>query len=135
MPETDEESGLARIGNAYFMIRSRSTGKTHAIDPKTKLPYCGWKIKWGEWEPTDKLPDDQNQPTCKICQNHYDDPIKDELLELKNELQESISEFLFLQVLTKNKDGGMGRFVETIAKFMRNERKLTEERKAKEVQS
>jgi len=109
MMEKDEESGLARIGNTYFMIRSKTSGKTHAINPQTKLPYCGWKIKWPpEWEPTDKLPDDENQPTCQICQRHYDDPIKQDLQEIKKELEESISDFLFLQVHTKNKDGGSG---------------------------
>jgi len=124
MPETDEETGLAKIGNAYFMIRSPSTGKTHAINPKTKQPYCGWTIKWRNWEPTDEFPDDQHQPTCKICQRHYDDPLTEELYGIKSDLEESISEFLFMQVHTKNADGGLGRFTETIAQFMRSENKL-----------
>jgi hypothetical protein len=129
MSETDEAMGLAKIGNAYFMVRSPSTGKTHAINPKTKLPYCGWKIKWCNWEPTDELPDDNHQPTCSICKRHYDDPIREELQAIKKELEESIGEFLFMQVLTKNKDGGLGRFVETVAKFMRSERKLAQQKK------
>jgi hypothetical protein len=132
------ESGLARIGNAYFMIRSKSTGTTHAINPKTKLPYCGWKIKYPEWGATDELPDDKHQPTCKICLHHYDDPLREELYEIKRELEETISEFLFMQVHIKNADGGLGRFVETVAKFMRSERKLAKEKtdsKGKEATS
>jgi len=114
--------GLAQIGNAFFMIRNPKTAKTHAINPKTRQPYCGWKIKWTNWEPTDKLPDDKNQPSCIVCQRHYDDPIKEELFQIKKELEETISEFLFMQIHTKNSDGGLGRFVETIAKFIRSEK-------------
>lgn len=127
-----DENGLAKIGNAYFMIRSKSTGKTHAINPETELPYCGWKIKYPDWEPTDELPDDKHQPTCYLCQRHYDDPIRQSLQGIKKELEEAISEFLFMQIHIKNADGGLGRFVETIAKFMRSERKLAQEKKAED---
>jgi hypothetical protein len=118
MPEKDER-GLARIGNAYFMVRS-STGKTHAINPKTKLPYCGWTMVNLQCEPTDELPDDKHQPSCKVCQRHYDDPIKEELQKIKADLLEQIDEYLFLRVLLKDVDG-LGRFTELIAKFLREE--------------
>jgi len=129
-----EDDGLARIGNAYFMVRSPVGGATHAINPKTKKTYCGKDMVklWNKWRPIDELPDDKHQPTCQICQHHYRDPIREELEGLKRDLEESVSEFLFLQVHTMNKDGGMGRFAETFSKFMRNEKKLAEERKEKE---
>jgi len=123
MSHNPEDDGLAKIGNAYFMIRSPSSGATHAINPKTKKTYCGKDMikLWDKWRPSDKLPDEENQPTCKICQCHYDDPIKEELYSIKKELEETISEFLFMQIHIKNADGGLGRFVETVAKFMRSE--------------
>ena len=64
-----------------------------------------------------------------ICQRHYDDPIKEELFEIKKELEETISEFLFMQIHIKNADGGLGRFVETIANFIRSEKLQAEIRK------
>ena len=117
-----EDDGLARIGNAYFMVRSPNGG-LHAINPKTKKTYCGQDMLklWNVWHPTDQLPDDKHQPTCKTCQRHYDDQIREDLYNIKKELEETISEFLFMQVHTKNADGGLGRFVETIAKFIRSE--------------
>jgi len=136
MKQTTENDGLARIGNAYFMVRSPFGGGLHAINPKTKKTYCGRDMLqlWDKWRPIDKLPDDKNQPTCKICQRHYDAPITEELEEIVKELEESIGEFLFMQVLIKNADGGLGRFVETIIKFMRSEKvkaKIRQELKKK----
>jgi hypothetical protein len=121
MTRNSEDDGLARIGNAYFMVRSPN-GATHAVNPKNKHTYCGHDMikLWNTWRPTD-LPDDKNQPTCKICQRHYDDPIRESLRQVAGALKEFIGEFLFMQVLTKNSDGGLGRFVDTYAKFVRSE--------------
>lgn len=83
---------------------------------------------WNVWRATEQLPDEKHQPTCKICQRHYDDPIRESLVGIKKDLEESISEFLFMQVHIKNGDGDLGRFVETIAKFMWSERKMKEGR-------
>jgi hypothetical protein len=114
-----DETGLAKIGNAYFMIRSKN-GKTHAINPKTQKPYCSWKPKWREWEPTDELPDEKHKPACKVCLAHYDDPIKERLQEIKKELMEQIDDYLWLRVMLKDVDG-IGRFTDLIAKYMREE--------------
>jgi valyl-tRNA synthetase len=123
MNHNPEDDGLARIGNAYLMVRSPAGGALHAINPKTKKTYCGRDMLklWNKWRPIDQTPDDKHQPTCKICQRHYDDPIRESLRQIAEELKESIAEFLFLQVHTKNSDGGLGRFVETYAKFVRSE--------------
>jgi hypothetical protein len=124
MSHNPEDDGLAKIGNVYFMVRSPVGGATHVINPETKKTYCGHNMVklWNKWRPVDKLPDDKNQPTCKICQRHYADPIKEVLYTIKKELEETISEFLFMQIHTKNADGGLGRFVHTITQFMHSEK-------------
>src|SRR3989304_8956972 len=113
------ETSLPQVGNAYFMWRS-TTGKTHAINPKTKKTYCNLTVLQS-WEPTDELPESKHEPACSKCKQHYDDPIKEELYEIKKELEETIDTFLTMQCWTKNADGGTGRFVEVIAKFTREE--------------
>lgn len=135
MTRNPDDDGLARIGNAYFLVRSPVGGATHAINPKTKKTYCGHDMVklWDKWRPIDTLPDDKHQPTCKICQRHYDDLIKEDLYTIKKELEETISEFLFMQIHIKNADGGLGRFVETVAKFMRSEKKRIKEKKGSET--
>lgn len=75
---------------------------------------------WNLWRPRDELPDEKHQPTCQICKRHYDDPINESLEGLKKDLLEQISEYLWLIVLLKDVDG-LGRFTETIAKFLREE--------------
>lgn len=112
---------LQRIGRAYFMVQSQS-GKTHAINPKTEKTYCGLAIT-DNYHFLDTTPDDKHQPTCKICQRCYDEPIRKELQMVVNELKEQISEFLFLTLILKDVKA-LGRFTENIAKFMRNEHKL-----------
>jgi Pyruvate/2-oxoacid:ferredoxin oxidoreductase delta subunit len=119
------ETGLVQVGNAYFMWRS-TTGKTHAINPKTKKTYCNRTVLQS-WEPTDELVDNKHEPTCTICKRHCHDPIIAELEDVKRELTESINEFLTVQIWTRNANGGLGRFVEVIAKFMREENKRTKE--------
>ena len=118
MTHNPDDDGLAKLGNTYFLVRSPVGGATHAINPKTKKTYCGYDMVklWDKWRPTDVLPDNKHQPTCKICQRHYDDPIKEELYTIKKELE-------------KNADGGLGRFVETVAKFMRSEKKRIKAKK------
>ena len=126
------DDGLAKIGNAYFMVSGGN--RIHAVNPKTRKTYCGHDMVklWNKWRPTDELPDDKHQPTCKICQRHYDDPIREDLRKIKDELEESISEFLFMQIHTKNSDGGLGRFVENYAQFVRSELVKTKVRQALE---
>jgi len=128
-----EDNGLARIGNAYFMVRSPVGGATHAINPKTKKTYCGHDMVklWDKWRPTDQLPDDKHQPTCKICQRHYDDPIKEELKNLVGDLKETVDEYLDTRLILKDVEG-IGRFTTTIATFMRSEKKRIEEKKEEE---
>jgi len=69
MRRNPEDDGLAKIGNAYFMVRSPVGGASHAINPKTKKTYCGHDMVklWDKWRPMDVLPDDKHQPTCKVC--------------------------------------------------------------------
>lgn len=124
-----EDDGLARIGNAYFMVRSLS-GETHAINPKTKKTYCGHDMLklWNKWHPTDKLPDDKHQPTCKICQRHYDDPVRESMREVARELKETVGDYLDTRVMLKDADG-LGRFTHTIAVFMKGERVKAEVKK------
>ena len=113
------DNGLPKIGSVYFMIRSKN-GRTHAINPKTKTPYCSWKPKWGEWEPTDEFPDEKHKPICKVCLTHYDDPIRESLKNIKKELMEQIEDYLWLRVILKDVDG-IGRFTELIAKYIKEE--------------
>jgi hypothetical protein len=123
MNRNPEDDGLARIGNAYFMVRSPTGGALHAINPKTKKTYCGRDMLklWNKWRPIDQTPDDKHQPTCKICQRHYDDPIRESMRGIAQELKETIDEYLDLRCMIKDADG-LGRFVHTIAVFMRSER-------------
>ena len=114
-----------------FMIQS-PTGKTHAINPKTNKTYCGHPKILADfvcnehaledlgWRFLSHIPDDNNQPTCKVCQRHYDDPLRETLTQFCNDLKQHIDEFLFLVVITKNVKA-LGRFTELIVKFMRNE--------------
>lgn len=128
----DEDDGLAKIGNAYFMVRSPTGGGLHAINPKTKKTYCGRDMLklWNKWRPIDKLPDDKNQPSCKICQRHYDDQIREEMRGIAQELKETIAEYLDIRCMLKDAEG-LGKFTVLIAGFMRSERKRAEEKKAK----
>jgi len=118
-----------------FLIQS-PTGKTHAINPKTNKTYCGYHPKGYDplevtphvfedsgWRFLDVLPDKKHEPTCTVCQRHYNDPLHETLTKISNDLKESIDEFLFLVTITKDTKG-LGRFVELIAKFIREERKI-----------
>jgi transposase-like protein len=129
------DDGLAKIGNTYFLVRSPVGGATHTINPKTKKTYCGKDMLklWDKWRPIDKLPDDKNQPTCKICQRHYDDPIKETLRNLVRELKETIEDYLDTRLILKDAEG-LGRFTTTIAAFMRSERKRIKEKKEAQLE-
>jgi hypothetical protein len=124
MNETITDNGLAKVGNAYFMVRSPN-GATHCINPKNKRTYCGKDMlkMWNVWRPTDELPDEDHKPTCSVCLRHYYDPINEELQKIKRELLEQIDEYLWLRIILKDVDG-LGRFTELIAKFLREEVKL-----------
>jgi hypothetical protein len=123
------DDGLAKIGNAYFMVRSPAGGGLHAINPKTKKTYCGRDMLklWNKWRPIDQLPNDKHQPTCKICQRRYDEPIREEMRGIAKELEETISEYLDTRCILKDVEG-FGKFVTLIAGFMRSERKRAEEK-------
>jgi len=109
----------------YFMVQSH-TGKTHAINPKTEKTYCGNNASRGlGWRSVDVAPSSENEPTCKICQRHYDEPLREKLEEIAKDIIESIDEFLFLKVILKDIDG-LGRFVSLIKNFMDEEWKLVE---------
>lgn len=119
-----------------FMIQS-PTGKTHAINPKTKKTYCGFPnfLRTSEisehtlenkgWRFLDVVPSEDHIPTCKICSNHYDDPLREELFQIAKDLRGSINDFLCTALLIKD-IAAIGRFTENIATFMRNERKIRE---------
>lgn len=130
MTQNPEDDGLARIGNAYFMVRSPSSGGLHAINPKTKRTYCGRDMLklWNKWRPIDQLPNDKHQPTCRICQRHYGDPIREEMRCITQELKETIGEYLDTRCMLKDAEG-LGKFVSLIAGFMRSEKKRAEQKK------
>jgi hypothetical protein len=110
-----------------FLWRNENTGTTHVINPKTHRTYCGYAaLVLDHWRPTDEAFDDKHQPTCKICQRHYDEPIKESLQKIADELQESIKEFLDMRVMLKDA-GSLGRLVTVYAGFIRNEKKLREQ--------
>lgn len=129
MTHNPDDDGLAKIGNAYFMVRSPG-GATHAINPKTKKTYCGHDMVtlWNKWRPIDQLPDDKHQPTCKICQWHYDDPIKEELRNLVRNIKEIIDVYLDVRVMLKDTEG-LRKFIMTIGTFIRSEKKRIKEKK------
>lgn len=120
-----------------FMIQSPN-GKTHAINPKTNKTYCGHPKSLAAfvchehaledlgWRFLDVLPNKNHEPTCEICKRHYNDPLRNELDSLVKDLRESVNEFLSTHLILLDFEA-LGRFAETIAKFMRNERKLIEE--------
>jgi hypothetical protein len=112
------------------MVHSPHGNVLHAINPKNKRTYCGHDMLklWDKWRPVDRLPDDKNQPTCKICQHHYDDQIREDLRSIAKELKESIDEYLNVRCMLKDAEG-LGLFVTTIASFMRSERKRAEAKK------
>lgn len=117
-----EDDGLARIGNQYFMVHSQSGNKLHAIDPKTKKTYCGKDMRklWYKWRPIDKLPDDKNQPTCSICKRHYDEPIRESMRQVADDVREQIDKVLNLACMLKDA-GKLGRLVDVVAKYVRAE--------------
>lgn len=116
-----------------FIIQSPSE-KTHAINPKTNKTYCGHPKTLANfvchehaledlgWRYLDVVPSNKNEPSCKICQRHYDEPLRKELTRIANDLKESINEFLCTKIILKDVSA-IGRFTETIAKFMRSETK------------
>ena len=122
-----------------FLIQS-PTGKTHAINPKTNKTYCGrpkliptakitpHTLEDLGWRYRDVIPSDEHQPTCQICANHYDDPLREELSSLVGELKSTVNDFLCSAVILKDVEA-LGRFTENIAQFMRNERKLREQKR------
>lgn len=124
-----------------FMIQS-PTGKTHAINPKTKKTYCGFPQLFPSgkitdhtledmgWRFLDVIPSDQHKPSCVICVNHYDDPLRTQLSGIIKDLKIQINEFLCTTLMLKDVKA-LGRFTENIAQFIRNERKLREGEKGK----
>jgi len=110
-----------------FLIQSPNGG-THAINPKTDKTYCGVKPP-ETWRPLDVLPSNENPPTCKVCQCHYDDPLKEEMLNIVKDVKQNISEFLDLCVMLKDVKG-LGRFVTSFKDFLDKEKKQSKEVKA-----
>lgn len=120
-----------------FMVQSPS-GTTHAINPKTNKTYCGYprltptaevSMHYFEdigWSFLDVVPSKEHEPKCQYCSQHYNDPLRSQLSSLVKDLRESVNEFLCTTLILLDVKA-LGRFSETIAKFMRNERKLREE--------
>lgn len=121
-----------------FMIQSPS-GATHAINPKTNKTYCGYPKKLASfvchehaledlgWRFLDVLPSDKHEPSCKICVRHYDEPLREELTKIANDLKECINDFLCTRIILKDVKA-IGRFTENIAKFMRSEAEMAKEK-------
>jgi hypothetical protein len=133
MTHNPDDDGLAKIGNAYFLVRSPVGGATHAINPKTKKTYCGHDMVklWNKWRPIDVLPDDKHQPTCKICQRHYDDPVKESLRLVANDLVETIKEYVDTRCILKDSEG-LGRLASLVANFVRSDKKRIAAKKKEE---
>ena len=114
----------------YFMVQS-SSGKTHAINPKTQRTYCGCMVVEGSsmynWRPLDVAPSDQHQPTCKICLRHYDDPLKEQMREIVRELKTIINDFFCTTIILKDVDR-LGRFVTVVKNFSDEELKRAEKK-------
>jgi len=130
METRNSEDGLAKIGNAYFMVRSPVGGATHAINPKTKKTYCGRDMVklWDKWRPIDVLPDSKHEPTCQICKRHYHDPIREELKDLVKDLKDTVDEYLDTRLILEDVEG-IGRFTTNLAAFIRSEKKRIKEKK------
>jgi len=103
------------------MVQS-TRGTSHAINPKTKKTYCGRDptLEDHDWRVLDVVPSDEHQPTCKICQRHYDEPLKEALRKMSQDLKSSIADFLDRCWMLKDVDG-LGRFASTISKFLDEE--------------
>lgn len=110
----------------YFMVQS-PTGKTHAINPKTEKTYCGNDPEWPGWRSLDVVPSDRHKPTCLTCLNHYDDPIREHLQSVVQELKRSIDDFIDTRLILKDVDG-IGRFVSVVSKFIQEEVAKTQKR-------
>jgi len=138
--------GIKSDGNGREMMKLKEfliqspTGKTHAIRPDTNTTYCGhphlFPIKPHTledmgWRFLDVLPSDEHPPSCKICVRHYDDPLRKQLSSIVKDLKTQINDFLCTTLMFKDTEA-LGRFSETIAKFVRAERKLREEKKRNE---
>lgn len=107
-----------------FMLQS-PTGKTHAVNPKTKKTYCGRDPDSPGWRFLDVIPSDKHKPTCSTCVLHYDEPLIDELSQIAKAVRGTINEFLCSIVLLKDTEA-LGRFTANIKTFMQNERKIRE---------
>jgi len=129
---------MMELGDFLWRV-DKAGSKTHAINPKTKKTYCGIAAlelgpPEGKWRPLDVVPSDEHQPTCKICQRHYDDPLREQMRGIAKDLQESISEFLDTRCMLKDVDG-LGRFVRHFRNFMAKERiRAINRKKLREVQ-
>lgn len=104
----------------YFMVQSPS-GKTHAINPKTQLTYCGNAPDFDEgWQSRDVAPSDTHQPTCKICLRHYDDPFREALRNVADDFKRTIGEHVDTKVDLKDAKG-LQRFVSQVTEIIRND--------------
>jgi len=100
----------------YFMVQS-SNGGIHAVNPKTKKTYCGRTVSFDQgWRVLDVLPSDEHQPTCKICQRYYDEPLREEMRKISRDIQNSVRDFLDTRCMIKDLDG-LEHFVSTFKMF------------------
>jgi hypothetical protein len=108
------------------LLVASPTGSMHAIKPKTNKTHCGRAVP-DYWQ---KIANNQEitEPSCTICKRHYDDPVKEELLKVKEDLMESIDNLLTVQVWIKDSDGVLGRFTKTVAQFVKEETELAKQK-------
>jgi hypothetical protein len=97
------------------------TMKTHAQNKMTELtPQC-YQTYCGKIAAKVTLAKDNEEPTCTLCKNHYQDPLRAKLAGAILELKGILNEFFTMQQWILDADGKLDRFVVMFGEFVKAE--------------
>lgn len=95
--------------------------KTHARNEMTELtPQC-YRTYCGKLASKLKLAKYGEEPTCKQCRDHYQDPLRAKLAGAITELKGILNEFFTVQQWTLDADGKLDRFIVMVGEFVKAE--------------
>jgi hypothetical protein len=95
--------------------------KTHAQNKMTELmPQC-YQTYCGRTASKVTLAKDGEEPTCTICKEHYQDPIRAKLAGIITDLKCTLNEFFTVQQWTLDADGKLDRFIIMVGEFIKSE--------------
>lgn len=95
--------------------------KTHAKNEMTNLiPKC-YHTYCGRTATEVRLVKDNEAPTCKLCLEHYQDPLRAKLAGAIMELKGCLNEFFTVQQWILDADGKLDRFIIMFGEFIKAE--------------